>query len=120
MRVTLRHHATGRLKVVDTGWSWSLFLGAGALGLPLFFRGMALWGSVMVVLWSLQLVDSFAAAGSDADMLDWILTLAVGGLCLYLGMKGNALTARHYLACGYEFAEPDAVEARIAAESWGL
>jgi hypothetical protein len=46
--------------------------------------------------------------------------LAVAGLCLFLGYRGNALTARHYLACGYEFAEPDSVEARIATQSWGL
>jgi len=120
MRVTLKHPSSGRLKFVETGWSWSLFLGAGALGLPLFFRGMALWGAVMVVLWSLQLAEPFIAPDGDADTLDWILTLGVAGLCFFLGFKGNALTARHYLACGYDFAEPDSVEARLAAESWGL
>lgn len=120
MRVTLKHSGSGRIKTVETGWSWSLFLGAGALGLPLFFRGMALWGSVMVVLWSLQLAEPFIATDGDADTLDWILMLAVGALCLFLGLKGNALTARHYLACGYEFAEPELLEARLAAERWGL
>jgi hypothetical protein len=120
MRVTLRHPGTGRLKTVDTGWSWTLFLGAGLLGLPLFFRGMALWGAVMVVLWSLQLAEPFIAPDGGAEILDWILMLAVGGLCLFLGAKGNALTARHYLACGYEFAEPESTAARVAAQSWGL
>ncbi|HVO14849.1 MAG TPA: hypothetical protein VMV26_06530 [Alphaproteobacteria bacterium] len=120
MRVTLKHPASGRLKFVETGWSWSLFLGAGALGLPLFFRGMALWGAVMVVLWSLQLAEPFIAPDGGTDTLDLILMLAVAGLCLFLGYRGNALTARHYLACGYEFAEPDSLEARVAAQSWGL
>jgi hypothetical protein len=81
---------------------------------------MALWGAVMTVLWSLQLAEPFIAPDSGADTLDMILMLAVAGLCLYLGYRGNALTARHYLACGYEFAEPESVEARIAAQSWGL
>jgi hypothetical protein len=120
MRVALRHPGTGRLKTVDTGWSWTLFLSAGALGLPLFFRDMALWGAVMVVLWSLQLAEPFIAPDGGGEALGWILMLAVGGLCLFLGAKGNALTARHYLACGYEFAEPESTAARAAAERWGL
>jgi hypothetical protein len=120
MKVTLKHPASGRLKTIETGWSWSLFLGAGALGLPLFFRGMALWGAVMTVLWSLQVAEPFLAPDGDVDLLDLILMLAVGALCLYLGFKGNALTARHYLACGYEFAEPESTEARVAARIWGL
>jgi hypothetical protein len=120
MRVTLKHRASGRLKFVETGWSWSLFLGAGALGLPLFFRGMALWGAVMVVLWSFQLAEPFIAPDGDTLTLDIVLMMLVAALCTYLGAKGNALTGRHYLACGYEFAEPESTEARIAAQSWGL
>lgn len=119
MQVALRHPNTGSFKFIDTGWSWPIFLGAGFFGLPLFFRGMSLWGTAMLILWFLQLAVPLAAGG-DADTLSWILTFAVLGLCGFLGARGNALSARHFLACGYEFAYPDSPEARLASESWGL
>ena len=119
MSVALRHAGTGHIKFIDTGWNWSIFWGAGLLGLPLFFRGMALWGSVMLVLWSLQLAVPIAGI-SDGVVLERVLNIAVAGLCLYLGYRGNALTARHFVACGYEFPDPDSMEARLAAERWGI
>lgn len=117
MQIALRHHGTGNMRFIDTGWSWSLFLGASFLGLPLFFRGMAMWGTLMMVLWCLKLAVSLTSA---PETLDWILTFVVTGACLFLGFQGNAMSARHFVACGYDFAYPDSTEARIAAEQWGL
>lgn len=119
MRVALRHAGTGNLRFVGTGWSWSIFLSAGFLGLPLFFRGLALWGVVMLVLWFLALAGALAVTDAG-DTLALLLNLAIAGLCLFLGFRGNALSARHFIACGYDFARPDSSEARIAARSWGL
>lgn len=119
MRVALRHPGTGRFRFVGTGWSWPIFLGAGFLGLPLFFRGLALWGVIMVLLWFLDLAVQFATT-SSGEALSWLLNLAIVGLCLFLGFRGNALSARHFVACGYDFARPDSSEARIATRSWGL
>jgi len=119
MNVALRQTSTGKIKFIDTGWSWSIFFGASFLGLPLYFRGLALWGTLMLFLWFLQLAVPFVAL-SNGDTLEWILNIAIVGFCLYLGYRGNALTARHFAACGYEFANPDSSEARIAAERWGI
>ena len=41
MSLTMKHPGTGSIKIIETGWSWSLFFGAGFLGIPLFFRGMS-------------------------------------------------------------------------------
>lgn len=122
MHVLLKHPMTGNTKLASTGWSWSLFLAAGGLmGIPLFFRGLALWGAVVFVLWSARLATPLLA-GTDAaaDDVDWILTALLVGISAFVGLKGNALTARHYLTCGYIFVRPDSVEARLATESWGL
>jgi len=71
----------------------------------------------MLILWFVQVGLSFVAGG---EALDWFVGFAVMGLCVYLGYCGNALSARHFIACGYEFTNPDSAEARIAAEYWGL
>jgi len=123
MNIALRHSGTGHLKFVDTGWSWSLFLASGFLGLPLFFRGLALWGTIMLTAWSLCLVPLIAAstgAGAGAETLYWALTIIVGALCVFFGFKGNALTAKRYISLGYDFINPDSADARAAAQSWGL
>ena len=119
MQVILRHSISGSLKFVDVGWSWSLFLGASFLGLPLFFRGLPLWGTLMLVLWVLQIFIPIAGVGG-ADDIEPLLNLAVFGLCLYLGFKGNAETAKHFVSCGYELAKPDSIEARVARERLGI
>lgn len=121
MRVALRHRGSGDTKFVETGWSWSIFLCAGFFGLPLFFRGLAMWGTVMVAIWAVQFAAPFVASDVErAVSVHWFLALASMGLCVYLGLRGNALSARHFFACGYEFAKPDSREARFAMESWNL
>lgn len=118
MRIALRLAGTDDLKVINTGWSWSLFLGGGFLGLPLFFRGLPAWGALMLTLWTVQLALPFAAGG-NTDALEWILNLATMGLCLYLGFRGNALSARHFVNCGYEPADPGSPQASLVTDRWG-
>ncbi len=121
MRIALSHPGTGDTRFVETGWSWTLFWFAGFFGLPLFFRGLALWGAVMATIWSMQVAASTLAVTSErAASMHWLLGLASLGLCLYLGFQGNALTARHLFACGYDFSKPDSAEARFAMDSWNL
>lgn len=121
MRVALRHRGTGDMKFIETGWSWPIFWFAGFFGLPLFFRGLALWGTVMVAVWSMQVAADLVATSADrANTIHWALALISTGLCVFLGYRGNALSARRLIACGYEFAKPDSAEARYAMESWNL
>ena len=122
MHVLLKHPMSGRTKLASVGWSWPLFLATGGLlGIPLFFRGLAFWGSVVLVLWSLRLlVPLLAGSGATTDEIGWVFTLLLVGLSGFIGLKGNALVARHYLTCGYTFLRPESVEARLASESWGI
>lgn len=121
MQVALRHPGSGDFKFVDIGWSWPIFWCAGFFGLPLFFRGLAMWGTVMVAVWAMQLAATFVSESVErAATTHWVLGVVSLGLCVYLGLKGNALSARHFIACGYDFAKPESVEARVATEEWNL
>ena len=121
MRIALRHPGNGDFKFIETGWSWPIFWYAGFFGLPLFFRGLAMWGTVMVAVWALQLAITVVAESAvRAVSTHWILGFVSLGLCAYLGLKGNALSARHFIACGYDFVNPDSAEARYAIEAWDL
>jgi hypothetical protein len=117
MTVILKHRGTGDIRVVEDGWSWSFFLGAGVFGLPLFFRGLPFWGAVMLVAWAARLAIPFLGL-ADAGALETAHTILVTGLSLFLGMRGNALSIAHYEACGYEREEKDSLDDRIAAQLW--
>lgn len=121
MRIALRHTGNGNFKFVETGWSWPIFWYAGFFGLPLFFRGLSMWGTVMVAVWALQLAATVTAENAErAFTSHWVLGLISLGLCIFLGFKGNGLSAQHFIACGYDFVDPESAEARYALDEWNL
>jgi hypothetical protein len=113
MSVALRHPVSGRTKILREGWSWGCFLGVGLLGLPLFSRGLALWGAVMVTVNTMALVLGFESTKGASALANWI-GFATLGLNLFLGFKANDMAIRRYLSLGWEFA--DQVPPRWRAE----
>jgi hypothetical protein len=105
MTVTLRRPETGDIKVLQEGWCWSCFLFSGILGLPLFRRGLQVWGSAMVAFNIVLLVVSLVPT-ERADMLDLWLTIIGIGLCVFLGARANRMAIDRYLAQGWEYADP--------------
>ncbi len=119
MMIALENPRTGERKQFGVGWSWSFLLFSSCLGIPLFRRGLTVWGSVMLILWCFQFVAVYVVT-SKADGLELGLGLAIVGLSAFLALKGNGLIARKWLARGYDFVNPDSAEARQAMEKWGL
>lgn len=102
-RITLKHPGTGDVRLIPAGWSWSFFWYAAFLGLPLFMRGLPLWGTVMLTVWCLRFVGPMIAESPGQAMAaETGFTILVTALCFYLGLRGNALSEQHYIACGYE------------------
>src|SRR5579863_1269577 len=99
--VLLENPETGEVRRVPTGFAWSLFLFSGVLGLPLFWRGLYRWGAVFVVLWAIDGLVAWFAAGHDRLAAEAMVFCAFLALQLWLGFRGNALTAKAYLARGW-------------------
>lgn len=114
MSVVLRHPVSGQTRILREGWSWSCFFGIGLLGLPLFSRGLAIWGAVMVTVNAVALALTLESTKSAAELANWVW-LATLGLDLFLGLKANDMAIRRYLNLGWEFAER--VPARWRAEA---
>jgi len=105
MTVTLRHQPTGEIKVLQDGWSWGCFFGCGILGLPLYRRGLQVWGSAMVVFNIVALLVGFVPT-DRADTLGGWLTVIWIGSCVFFGMRANQMAIDRYLSLGWEFADP--------------
>lgn len=113
MKVQFNNPRTGQIKSVKIGWSWSLFLSGGFIGIPLFLQGLSIWGAVMASLWAIGFVIS---SGTGT----FILTLIGMGLSIFVGLKGNEMLAKNYLKYGWEFADPDNDIVKIAKRQWRI
>jgi hypothetical protein len=90
MSVTLRQPQTGEIKVLAEGWSWGCFLGSFFLGLPLFRRGLQVWGSVMVAFNIVALVVGFVPTDRAAMLYGWMSLIGLG-LGVFLGLKAHPM-----------------------------
>jgi hypothetical protein len=117
MKVALKNPKTGEFKEVKVGWSWILFLFSGFFGLPLFLRKLNVWGAIFLALWIVNLAITLVTPYADAGLL--IVAISFG-LQIFMGIKGNEMTAKNYLESGWVFTEPDNEQVKIAKARWGL
>jgi hypothetical protein len=101
MSISLQHPDTGRVKILPEGWSWSCFLGATFLGLPLFRRGLIVWGSAMLVFDVSAFVVSWIETDSAESLDIWMTVIGIAA-SLFFGLRANAMAARHAIDSGWE------------------
>ncbi len=118
-QVEFRNPRTGELKQVEFGWSWTLFLLSWFFGLPLFRRRCHACGFVILALWLVAFVGP-SMAGGDAPAIALLTVCACLGLQVFLGIRGNEMTAKNYLELGWRFAEPNSEGADLARRRWGI
>jgi hypothetical protein len=109
-----------RAKRVKLGFAWDLFLFSCVFGLPLFLRGLPNWGAAVLALWLADLGLARLGQGPWHLAAQIALFAAFLGLEVFLGLKGNALTARAYSARGWRPDERHDAGVRRALERWGL
>ena len=118
--VLFKHPSGLRTKRVKPGFAWDLFLFAGVFGVPLFLRGLPNWGAAILALWIADLLLGWAAPGALHTPEQVALFAAFLGLQVWLGFKGNELTARACRARGWLPDQPRDAGVKQALERWGL
>lgn len=105
MSISLRYPGTGAVRVLDEGWSWSCFFGATALGIPLFKRGLMVWGAAMLVLdISTLIVHWIIHTDAAANLYGWLSLVGLTA-SLFFGWRGNAMAVEHAMARGWQYAD---------------
>ena len=121
MKVAMTNPKTGEVKEVKVGWSWILFLFSGFFGLPLFLRKLHVWGGIFLILWIVYIIaPSIMQNEEEALGLMILLNLVFLGLQIWLGIKGNEMTAKNYLELGWNFTNPDSDEVKFTKGKWGI
>lgn len=116
--VGFKNPKTGEVKHVKCGFSWTLFFWAGLLGLPLFLRKLNTLAIIVLVLWAMSLL--VGPFGMNSKVLQVIMICTSMGFQIWLGYKGNELTAKNYLEHDWIIAEPNSEFTKIALRQWGL
>ncbi len=105
MTVTLRQPQTREIKVLHEGWSWGCFFGSFILGIPLYRRGLQVWGSAMVAFNLVALFAGQVPTEEVATLYGWMAVIGLG-LCVFFGMRANQMAIERYLGLGWKFSDP--------------
>ncbi len=105
-QVTMQNPFTRETETVPVGWNWRLFFLSPFFGIPLFKRGLTYWGMLFLALNGLAILGRFQADASGWSSLSVLSNLLALGFMVFIGLKGNELTARNYLSRGWTFVDP--------------
>jgi hypothetical protein len=123
VKIAFRNPRSGEVKEVKVGWSWTLFLFSGLFGLPLFLRKLNALGGVSLALLAINMVAP-AIVGNVDRLGGMVLKVAMSLICLgfqvWVGVKGNEMTAKNYLEHGWQFVDPDSEMVKLAKARWGI
>lgn len=104
MSISLQYPGTGQVKVFDQGWSWSCFFGATVLGVPLFKRGLMVWGAAMLVFDIATFIVGWINTDAATTLYSWFGVIGMAA-SVFFGFRANAMAAEHALARGWQHAD---------------
>ncbi len=119
-KVAFQHPTSGAVETVKIGFSWTSFLFADFLGIPLFNRRLYIWGSFMLIWGSILGLEYLKVfSGKESS---WLGTMIFFGFLIkiFLGFGVNELAARNYIKKGWTFAYPDSLETKLGQTRWRL
>ena len=104
MSISLQYPGTGQVRVLDEGWSWSCFFGSTVLGIPLFKRGLTVWGSAMLVFDIATFIVGWIHTDTAVNIYAWASLIGLAA-SVFFGLRGNAMATEHALARGWQHAD---------------
>jgi len=121
MKIAMKNPKTGEIKEIKVGWSWTLFLFSGVFGIPLFLRKLHIWGGIFLALSIVNLMGPALMSSDDAALgLSIIFGIIFFGLKIFMGLKGNEMTAKNYLENNWVFVNPESDITKMAKMRWGI
>jgi hypothetical protein len=119
--VGFKNPQSGEIRQVKVGFSWVLFFFSGFIGLPLFYRGLVTWGVIYAGFWVFYMIANLASGSSDSAAGFYVLISLVGLLMgIFMGVKGNEITAKSLLARGWRVTDTDSEFTRMGLARWGV
>lgn len=121
IKITLTNIKTREDIDIKVGFSWVLFLFSCAFGIPLFERKLYAYSFVYFSYWVI-LIALFTSIKITIFIayIVFISTIMIMLFSLYLGFKGNEITAKNYLKLGFRFVDSYSDNVKYAKERWHI
>lgn len=120
-KITFKNDMTGETARVKVGFSFILFFFSSFFGIPLFLRKLYLFGVIMLILVCTNFTLSiFSYNYFELEFLTYVIQLGMIGLNIFLGVKGNKMTALNYIKLGYKITDKEDYKINMVKESWNL
>ena len=98
MMVTLRNKMSGAIKRQKIGWSWTCLFFSSVLGIPLFIRGLHVWGALSVIIWAVNFfVPNAAHSYIEEIIFTCVLLTAQIVFSFVFAITANRMAGRNYL-----------------------
>jgi hypothetical protein len=119
IKVALQNPQTKEIRQVKVGWSWVLFLFSGFFGIPFFLRKLKSWAYLFLGFNIVYIVATLSgsAIGEFVSFVDMVADTA---FLILIGVKGNEITAKTWLAEGWQFVDPSGDATKFAKTQWGI
>jgi hypothetical protein len=117
VKIPFRNPQTDEIRTVKVGWSWTLFFFSNLFGLPLFLRRLPKWGLLFL---GIAILGNILQVMLAPNSLLFSLSGTYIGLAIWMGLKGNEITAKAYLDKGWVFAKPESNAAEFARSKWNI
>ena len=138
--VVLINDEEQHVQTVKIGFSWVLLFWSWLFGLPFFIRRVYTLGALFAVLqvvnffaqWKGRTKDCFYTFSNESSHMSvysvscdyaspsGLFFLILLTLSIYMGFRGNELTARYYLKRGYRFDSPESALVKVAKARWHM
>lgn len=121
MDVRLINPTTKDIAVVKLGFDWPAFCSAFLFGIPHILRGVYTHAAASIALYIVATVEYLTTPTFPPDgrmHVAIILLLVTACLGVYFGLTGSKHFAKHLLARGYVFENPDGELAQAARAKW--
>lgn len=83
-------------------------------------RKMYGWLVYLIVYYVILIAVNLLAPQEVGSAISGIFGLINIGIAIYLGIKGNKITAKNYLKLGYDFVDPESNDVKFAKTKWGI
>jgi len=116
-KVAIQNPYTKEIQTISVGWSWYLFLLSPVFGIPLFRKGLTFWGMLFLAMNCVAILGLIRDPQGNPNLISNVVAC---GLMVFIGLKGNELTAKNYLARGWTFVDPESDAVKYAMSEWQL
>ena len=83
-------------------------------------RKLNVWGGIILVLWVVNFIGPSLVSDEASIGIVSVMGLIFLGLEIFLGIKGNEMTAKNYLENGWIFMDDDSDITKFAKSQWGI